>query len=239
MQFLYQERMLLFTMITHCVTQRTQFNGMETLFTLDVSQSEDSYPFCVWPANITATDCDESVSLLCVIQDCHLGPSIVVGDQVFTSSTKPKIASSCVPKPDSHLDGTWVVHLTLAISDVAQRWNRSGPIPMHCNTTNYRSEIAYLSIPTRCSDPVTMTTTSSAIIPTLTSNSIRTTISPPPTSALLISSTLAPLSSTISTAVSHTTQNSAYGKKKISLMFTLIISFVPLLLNCILTIFSC
>ena len=71
MQFLYQEIMFLFTMIMYCVTQRTQFHGMESLFTQNES-SQNSYPLniCVWPANITATEVTKSVSLLYVIQDC-------------------------------------------------------------------------------------------------------------------------------------------------------------------------
>ena len=227
MQFLYQGSIVLFTTIMYCVTQRTQFNGMESLFTLNVS-SGNSYPFCVWPANITTTECDESVSLLCVIQSCHHGPSIVVGGKVFTSNS---LAKSCVRSPNStDVDGTWVVHLMLSVSDVAQNWSSNEPVPMYCATSSSRSEVAHLSIPKHCSDPVT-SLTSSAIIPTLTSRSIHSTvILPIQNSASPISSTRAPLSSTISATVSPTPQNSAHGMETFSLVFTLILSFFPSLL---------
>ena len=80
---------------------------------------------------------------------------------------------------------------------------------MYCATGSNQSKVAHLSIPTHCSDPVT-SLASSAIIPTLT---------------------LTPLSPTLdlSATVSPTPQNGAYGMENFSLIFTLILSFLPLL----------
>ena len=175
MQFLYLKSVFLFIMIKFCVTQRSHFDGIEF-------SSGNSYPFCVWPTSITATKCDECISLLCVIHGCHHGPSIVVGGHRFTPEDNLNI--TCVRSPDSTgLDGTWVAYLTLNISDVVQSWNSSEPVPMYCATGSNRSKVAHLSIPTHCcsSDPVTSLL-----------------LSPSQTSASLISSTLGPLSTTFS-----------------------------------------
>lgn len=91
------------------------------------------------------------------------------------------------------------------ISDIAKSWNSSEPVPIYCATGSNRSKVAHLLIPTHCSDSVT-SLPSSAIIPTLT---------------------LTPLSSTPSATVSPTPQNSAYGMESFSVMFTIILSFVP------------
>ena len=225
MQCLCLKSVVLFITITYCVTQRTQLNAVESLFALS---SGNSYPFCVWPANFTASKCDSRVSLLCVIHGCHHGPSIVVGDHEFMSEDNLNL--TCVQSPNSTgLDGTWVARLTLEISDVALRWNSSEPIPMYCKTGSNQSEIAHLSIPTHCYS-VPIITTSSAIYPTPTTRSISMTISPNPTSSVsLISSTNAPQSSPVS--YSSTQSNSVYGLKKFSSIFAIILSFVPSLLN--------
>ena len=149
-------------MIKFCVTQRSNLSGIEF-------SSGNSYPFCAWPTNITATLCDDSVSLTCMIHGCHHGPSLVVGDCVFTTEDYLKI--TCVQQPDSTgLEGTLVANLMLNISDVAQRWNSSEPVPMHCTAGSNQSKVAHLLIPTHCSDPVTSLTSTRIISPSQTSS---------------------------------------------------------------------
>ena len=222
MQFLCLTNAVLFTTIAFCATQRTIFNAIESLFTLNVS-SGDSYPFCAWPTNITVDECDNNISLLCVIHGCFHGPSIIVGNLTFVPGNTD-LTTSCAQGPYSDTDGTWVVHLTLKISDVARSWNSNESIPMYCATANNQSEVAHLSILTNCS---TTSSTSSTIIHTPTpSSSIHMAISPTPTLAPLVSSTATP---TLVISVSPTPSNSAYHVETLSSIFTLIIGFVPLL----------
>ena len=166
MQFkiLCQKRfsVFLFIMIKFCVTQRSHFNGIEF-------SSGNSYPFCAWPTNISATECNSSISLSCVIHGCYHGPAIVVGDRVFTQP-EDNLKIICVRQPDSTgLDGTLVANLTLNISDIAQSWNSSEPVPMYCATGSNGSKVAHLLIPSYCSNPVTNLTSTKVISPSQTS----------------------------------------------------------------------
>ena len=201
MQLLYLtlSSVALVTLITYSATERTQLNAIESLFTLNVS-SGNSYPFCAWPANITVTECDSSISLLCVIHGCFHGPKIVVGDLTFAPGND-ELTSTCVQGPDSGLNGTWMLHLTLEIIDVLQSWNSSDPTPVYCATATSHSQVAHLSIlPDCCNDCVTETDLTS-IAP-----SIPTCVTTPPNS--------------------H-----ACDIEPFSTIFTLILTFLPLWLT--------
>ena len=164
MQFLCLTVIIFLLTVVHCATEITPFDAIGSLFTLKLSSGKDSYPFCAWPANVTSDECDSNISLLCVIHDCSHGPRIVVGNHTFDEANG--LTTSCIHRPDSELltvIGTWIAHLRLNISDIAQDWSSNEPIPMYCATFDHKSEEAYLSIPENCQSPTPSIYTSSSM----------------------------------------------------------------------------